>query len=181
MYKEGAGYKSIVNCFAIAISKALQFGVPLEEFVDTFTFTRFEPSGMIQGHDNIKQATSILDYVFRVLGYEYLGREDLIHVKKPDDVPRIEAVKAQRESLEGAAKISALPGKPAAEFTTQKKVLDYDHKNATPLLELGDAQISQMKRQGYTGEQCSNCSSMKVVRAGSCSVCQECGTTTGCS
>jgi ribonucleoside-diphosphate reductase alpha chain len=73
MYKEGASFKGLMNCFAVLASKALQYGVPLEELVDTFTFTRFEPAGAVQGHEAIKNATSILDYVFRALGYEYLG------------------------------------------------------------------------------------------------------------
>ena len=81
MHKEGAAFRSLMNCFAIAISKGLQYGVPLEEFVDTFTFQRFEPQGMVEGHPNIKMSTSIIDYVFRVLGYEYLGRTDFVQVK----------------------------------------------------------------------------------------------------
>ncbi len=81
MHKEGAAFRSLMNCFAIAISKGLQYGVPLEEFVDTFTFQRFEPQGMVEGHPNIKMATSIIDYVFRVLGYEYLNRTDFVQVK----------------------------------------------------------------------------------------------------
>jgi ribonucleoside-diphosphate reductase alpha chain len=76
--KEGAAFRSMINCFAIAVSKGLQYGVPLEEFVDTFTFVRFEPQGMVTGHPNIKIATSMIDYVFRVLGLEYLGRTDLV-------------------------------------------------------------------------------------------------------
>ena len=81
MHKEGAAFRGIMNCFAIAISKGLQYGVPLEDFVDTFTFTRFAPQGQVQGHPNIKIATSVLDYVFRVLGLEYSNRTDLVHVK----------------------------------------------------------------------------------------------------
>ncbi len=77
LHKEGMAMRSIMNCFAIAVSKGLQFGVPLEEFVETFTFTRFEPQGIVEGHPNIKMATSIVDYVFRVLGHHYLGWEDL--------------------------------------------------------------------------------------------------------
>jgi ribonucleoside-diphosphate reductase alpha chain len=76
--KEGAAFRSMINCFAIAVSKGLQYGVPLDEFVDTFTFVRFEPQGMVTGHPNIKMATSMIDYVFRVLGLEYLGRTDLV-------------------------------------------------------------------------------------------------------
>ncbi len=80
MHKEGAAFRSMINCFAIAVSKGLQYGVPLDEFVETFTFTRFEPQGMVSGHPNIKMATSIIDYIFRVLGLEYLGRTDLAQV-----------------------------------------------------------------------------------------------------
>ncbi|CAN5672098.1 hypothetical protein BH23CHL5_BH23CHL5_17510 [soil metagenome] len=80
MHKEGAAFRSMINCFAISISKGLQYGVPLDEFVDTFTFTRFEPQGMVTGHPNIKISTSIIDYVFRVLGLEYLDRTDLTQV-----------------------------------------------------------------------------------------------------
>ncbi|MEK7691494.1 MAG: vitamin B12-dependent ribonucleotide reductase, partial [Bdellovibrionota bacterium] len=81
MHKEGAAYRSMMNCFAIAVSLGLQYGVPLSEFVDKFTFTRFEPSGPVSGHPNVKMATSIVDYIFRVLGLEYLGRTDFVQVK----------------------------------------------------------------------------------------------------
>jgi ribonucleoside-diphosphate reductase alpha chain len=80
MHKEGAALRSLLNNFAIAVSLGLQYGVPLEEYVDAFTFTRFEPSGPVQGNDSIKYATSILDYVFRELAVSYLGRFDLAHV-----------------------------------------------------------------------------------------------------
>ena len=81
MHKEGAGFRAMMNNFAIAVSVGLQYGVPLEEFVDAFTFTKFEPAGMVQGNDSIKNATSILDYVFRELAVSYLDRTDLAHVK----------------------------------------------------------------------------------------------------
>ena len=80
MHKEGAAFRSLMNNFAIAISVGLQYGVPLEEYVDAFTFTRFEPAGPVQGNDVIKNATSILDYIFRELAVSYLGRNDLAHV-----------------------------------------------------------------------------------------------------
>jgi ribonucleoside-diphosphate reductase alpha chain len=80
MHKEGAALRSLLNNFAIAVSLGLQYGVPLEEYVDAFTFTRFEPSGPVQGNDSIKYATSILDYVFRELAVSYLDRFDLAHV-----------------------------------------------------------------------------------------------------
>ncbi len=81
MHKEGAGFRAMMNNFAISISVGLQYGVPLDEFVDAFTFTRFEPAGMVQGNDSIKNATSILDYIFRELAVSYLDRTDLAHVK----------------------------------------------------------------------------------------------------
>jgi ribonucleoside-diphosphate reductase alpha chain len=81
MHKEGAGFRAMMNNFAIAVSVGLQYGVPLEEFVEAFTFTRFEPAGMVQGNDSIKNATSILDYIFRELAVSYLDRTDLAHVK----------------------------------------------------------------------------------------------------
>jgi ribonucleoside-diphosphate reductase alpha chain len=84
LHKEGAAFRSLMNCFAIAVSKGLQYGVPLEEFVDTFSFTRFEPSGVCD-HPNIKMAGSVIDFVFRVLGMEYLGRTDFVQVKPMDE------------------------------------------------------------------------------------------------
>ncbi len=84
MHKEGAAFRSLMNCFAIAVSLGLQHGVPLEEFVDAFTFTGFEPSGIVQGHDRIKMARSIIDYIFRDLAITYLDRDDLGHVQMPE-------------------------------------------------------------------------------------------------
>lgn len=86
MHKEGAAYRSLLNCFAIAVSLGLQYGVPLEEFVDVFTFTRFEPHGVVD-HPNIKRATSVIDYIFRLLGLEYLGRTDFVQVKPEGEEP----------------------------------------------------------------------------------------------
>ena len=84
MHKEGAAFRSMMNNFAIAVSLGLQYGVPLEEYVDSFTFTRFEPNGMVEGNDVIKMATSTLDYIFRELAVSYLGRNDLAHVEPAD-------------------------------------------------------------------------------------------------
>ncbi len=150
-YKEGASYGALLNCFAIAISKALQYGVPLEEFVDAFTFTRFEPSGPVTGHPVIKNSTSILDYVFRVLGYEYLGRKDFVHVKS------MEVMDTKTEI------IREIPKEKQLRITG------------------AEAKVFEAKSKGYTGEQCSSCGSMKLKRNGSCAVCEDCGTTTGCS
>jgi ribonucleoside-diphosphate reductase alpha chain len=84
MHKEGAAFRSLMNSFAIAVSLGLQYGVPLDEFVDAFVFSRFEPSGMVQGNDRIKMATSVIDYIFRELAVSYLGRTDLAHVQEED-------------------------------------------------------------------------------------------------
>lgn len=86
MHKEGAAFRSVMNCLAMSVSLGLQYGVPLSVYVDQFTFTRFEPQGVVEGHDNIKLATSIIDYIFRSLGIEYLHRYDLAHVQ-PEESP----------------------------------------------------------------------------------------------
>lgn len=161
MYKDGAAYRSLINCFAILVSKSLQYGMPLEELVETFTFTRFEPAGPVQGHPNIKMSTSILDFIFRLLGYEYLNREDLVQVK-PDHVN--EPVQTQ------------IPGTAVVE----KPVLKQEVKQVTMSATEPDSR-SVAKAQGFTGDSCTNCGSMKMKRNGSCMVCIECGTTTGCS
>ncbi len=83
MYKEGAGFRSLLNCFTIAVSLGLQYGVPLDEFVDAFVFTKFEPAGMVTGNDHVKMSTSIIDYIFRELAITYLGRMDLAHESGP--------------------------------------------------------------------------------------------------
>ena len=109
MHKEGAGFRAMMNNFAIAVSVGLQYGVPLEEFVDAFTFTKFEPAGMVQGNDSIKNATSILDYIFRELAVSYLDRTDLAHIKPTgasfDDLGR--------GAEEGVSNVSELSDKAA--------------------------------------------------------------------
>ena len=84
MHREGAAFRSMMNCFAIAVSLGLQHGVPLEEFVDAFLFSRFEPNGMVQGNKSIKRSTSIIDYIFRELAISYLERNDLAQVSEED-------------------------------------------------------------------------------------------------
>jgi len=100
MHKEGAAFRSLMNNFAIAISLGLQYGVPLDEFVEAFTFTRFEPSGMVEGNDTIKMASSVLDYIFRELAVSYMDRSDLAHIK-PDDL--------QHDTVGGGEAQSELP------------------------------------------------------------------------
>ncbi len=114
MHKEGAAFRSLMNNFAIAISVGLQYGVPLEEYVDAFTFTRFEPAGFVQGNDAIKNATSILDYVFRELAISYLGRNDLAHVD-PSDIGHAAMGKGDDQ---GRAPTSGQPS-PTARFVSR--------------------------------------------------------------
>jgi ribonucleoside-diphosphate reductase alpha chain len=99
MHKEGAAFRSLMNNFAIAISIGLQYGVPLEEYVDAFTFTRFDPSGVVEGNASIKMATSIIDYVFRELAVSYLGRHDLAHAEPHDVLPDAMGEGEQAEKL----------------------------------------------------------------------------------
>ena len=96
MHKEGAAFRSLMNSFAIAISLGLQHGVPLEEFVEAFIFTRFEPNGMVSGNDTIKMSTSIIDYIFRELAISYLGRNELAHINS--DELQASAVHSQTET-----------------------------------------------------------------------------------
>ncbi len=217
MYKEGASFKGLLNCFAVLTSKALQYGIPLEELVDTFTFTRFEPAGPVQGHEAIKTSTSILDYVFRSLGYDYLKRDDFIHVKAVDELSENEkkSEKKKKKTAENkkeqiqepsreedetnlsAVEVNSEPATIPAKtedgfngngngkngkhsFTKEAATSDYAKAVATPA---GIIQYSSSdaKQVGYTGETCINCGSSRVIRNGSCTLCLECGATTGCS
>ncbi len=112
MHKEGAAFRSLMNNFAIAVSIGLQYGVPLEEFVEAFTFTSFEPSGMVEGNETIKMATSILDYLFRELAISYLARDDLAHVEPadlmPDTVGRGDAEEDMSGNDEGMVEVNKL-------------------------------------------------------------------------
>ena len=180
MYKEGASFKGLLNCFAVLASKALQYGMPLEELVDSFTFTRFEPAGMVQGHNVIKNATSILDYVFRSIGYDYLGRKDFIHVKAVDEISSEDDESEGEDGLSNgtAARGSGVSEVPAAAGQHRKAPKSLAEKEQPGVV---DTQIIQAKVQGYSGEQCENCGSMRVRQNGTCKVCEDCGMTTGCS
>ncbi len=194
MYKEGASFRGLMNSFAILASKALQYGVPLEDLVDTFTFTRFEPSGPVEGHEVIKNSTSLLDYVFRSLGYDYLNRQDFVHIKAVDED------NDSRGHKTDASNSISQPSNVPQELSAPDKQLDSNpEENFIPVLsdsETGSKQnngygavyqqlsvgsSSEAQSFGYTGEHCSNCGSMRVKRNGSCTVCEDCGSTSGCS
>jgi ribonucleoside-diphosphate reductase alpha chain len=162
MYKEGASFRGLLNSFAILVSKALQYGVPLEELVDTFTFTRFDPAGPVQGHEAIKYATSILDYVFRSLGYDYLNRSDFVHVKAVDEDHHNGGTYVKHED------------EPVGHEENENFPLSLNGSGASSV-------SVDAKAIGYTGEQCEFCGSIRVKRSGSCTVCEDCGSTSGCS
>jgi ribonucleoside-diphosphate reductase alpha chain len=176
MSKEGATMRSLLNCFAIAVSIGLQYGVPLEEFVDKFIFTRFEPAGMVD-HPNIKNATSIVDYIFRALGYEYLGRTDLVHVQAPDinsiqdewDVP----VEGQDELSN--VRVTALSARPEVKPTNELAPKKMAHAGA-----MTDAEKKQLLGTSADAPVCRSCGNI-TLRNGTCYMCPNCGTTTGCS
>jgi ribonucleoside-diphosphate reductase alpha chain len=155
MHKEGAAFRSLLNSFAIAVSLGLQYGVPLEEYVDAFTFTRFEPNGMVSGHDHIKMTTSVLDLIFRDLALSYLGRTDLVQVK-PDDL---------------------------IATTTNRANGRHDDANGNGHGEVValDNEVHVAKMKGYEGDPCPVCGHFTLVRSGTCMRCDTCGSTTGCS
>jgi ribonucleoside-diphosphate reductase alpha chain len=189
--KEGATLKGILSCFAIAVSKGLQYGVPLEEYVDTFTFQTFEPRGMVEGHDNIKMANSIVDYVFRALGVEYLQRDELAQVP-PDregDLsapPKGLAVEAgiQLELDDASADSDVDAVKLAVEFLDgpDEDVKAPEREKVSVAAANGEAGVANVALKENMGDApaCSNCGHM-TIRNGSCYVCLTCGDTTGCS
>ncbi|GAB4367355.1 MAG: vitamin B12-dependent ribonucleotide reductase [Spirochaetales bacterium] len=159
MHKEGAAFRSLLNSFAIAVSLGLQYGVPLEEYVDAFTFTRFEPNGIVQGHDSIKITTSVLDFVFRDLALTYLNRTDLAQVK-PDDLRSTETI-----HVEGDPEPTSSPRS----------------SHASPDSNGMDTLIRKARIKGYEGDPCPTCGHLTLVRNGTCLKCETCGSTTGCS
>lgn len=172
MAKEGATMRSLLNSFAIAVSVGLQYGVPLEEFVDKFIFTRFEPSGVVD-HPNIKSATSVLDYIFRVLAYEYLDRDDLIHVPDPE---RTAAAPTQQIDL------SAVRVTPPVVQTSMSipSPVSMAPKPVAVGAAANSADVKKMMGTSADAPACRNCGNI-TLRNGTCYMCPNCGTTTGCS
>jgi ribonucleoside-diphosphate reductase alpha chain len=189
MHKEGAAFRSLMNNFAIAVSLALQYGVPLDEFVDAFTFTRFDPSGPVEGNDSIKSATSIIDYIFRELAISYLGRTDLAHVVS-DDL-RVDSLGQPEQQADVMETEAAEPAEVQAQDVTALASKGFTRGTnlyvlRQPALATGtggslpDARsVARMK--GYEGDACSECGNFTLVRNGTCLKCDTCGATTGCS
>jgi ribonucleoside-diphosphate reductase alpha chain len=193
--KEGATLKGILSCFAIAVSKGLQYGVPLEEFVDTFTFQTFEPRGMVEGHPNIKMANSIVDYVFRTLGVEYLERDELAQVPPDRDMqlpepPAGMAVEAgiqldltdavAEDDVEAVKAAVAFLDGPVSTPSGERTAVAVEEKTEAVLAGSAAMVDSALRENMGDAPVCSNCGHM-TIRNGSCYVCLTCGDTTGCS
>ncbi len=204
MHKEGAAFRSLMNNFAIAISLGLQHGVPLEEFVEAFTFTRFEPNGPVVGHDNIKMATSILDYIFRELAVAYLGRYDLAHVQPSMEMDAMGPETEAAEEEYVAEEAGEVRVRPAGDTERLHPVSEHFHVGAPPTHVVSEEstqaqvasrlsattgvataprteQITASRAKGYTGNACPECGQLTMVRNGSCEKCDSCGATSGCS
>ena len=195
MHKEGAAFRSLMNNFAIAVSLGLQHGVPLEEYVDAFTFTRFEPNGPVVGHQNIKMATSILDYIFRELAVSYLGRYDLAQVQPSQALdamgPEPEYVGEEDSGQVHYAAPSAIPPKASAPAAATAVTRVLEPVGAVATTPSGSAQpvkgqiVAAKAREaiakGYSGDACTQCGQFTLVRNGTCLKCDSCGTTSGCS
>jgi ribonucleoside-diphosphate reductase alpha chain len=194
MHKEGAAFRSMMNCFAIAVSLGLQYGVPLKEFVDVFTFTRFEPQGAVD-HPNIKIATSVIDYIFRVLGMEYLGQMDFVHKKPVDSEP----VSSHKPCCKAHAKAHSQHMHEVPEVSRHQTVTGPTvPKEEVPAPE---ASLASVTAEGYEvgkgnvisgvlsghlstmmgdAPMCNLCGHL-TVRNGACYKCLNCGNSIGCS
>ncbi len=211
MHKEGAAFRSLMNNFAIAISIGLQYGVPLDEFVEAFVFTRFEPSGPVQGNDKIKMANSILDYIFRELGISYLGWEDLAHNTGDANTPDALGGGASERSRDnsdpqlklanyskGFVREGATDPTNIVPFRASPEDAPVEDVEDATIIETAANEVSEQSTAtggnssapsaaqlarfaGYTGDACPECGHFTLVRNGTCQKCDTCGSTTGCS
>jgi ribonucleoside-diphosphate reductase alpha chain len=168
MHKEGAALRSVMNCFAMLVSMALQYGVPLDVLVEQFVFTRFEPQGPVQGHDRVKFATSVIDYVFRALGVEYLHRDDLAHV-----TPEEAATTPQTAQTADPIVDKASPA--VAAKAAQKSA-----PPVNPERRAASAQDQLLGKLSGDAPFCDTCGHI-TVRNGTCYKCLNCGNSMGCS
>ena len=179
--KEGSTVRSLMNCFAIAVSVGLQYGVPLEEFVEKFVFTRFEPAGMVD-HPNIKTTTSLVDFVFRALAYEYLGRTDLVHVLDKPEVGNLGEDDGD-VSLMGQPELSSVHvTAPVASTNTTPTPAPQKLQRVAAVKadESMDAVSKYAKQMQGDAPACTTCGHI-TVRSGTCYKCLNCGTQGGCS
>jgi ribonucleoside-diphosphate reductase alpha chain len=211
MHKEGAAFRSLMNCFAIAVSIGMQYGVPLEEYVDAFVFTRFEPNGIVQGNPHIKLSTSIIDYVFRELAVSYLGRNDLAQVQpsdlRGDTVGTVEGGADPEPAFDGEV-IRERVVDPSQQFrfnyhglgesTHLRPGQAVEARTGRPAPEPAPAPLAvgaasarplsaaedrarRARLCGYEGDACRACGQWTLVRNGTCLKCDTCGETSGCS
>jgi ribonucleoside-diphosphate reductase alpha chain len=183
MHKEGAAFRSLMNCFAMSVSIGLQYGVPLQTYVDQFTFTRFEPQGPVEGHPYVKFATSIVDFIFRTLGVEYLHRYDLAHIKPEIDASPLDAARnlgtppeppSMRVLPEAAGRdVSPLPHTREATARSAAMSETLGETAGSPL----DAQLDKMMGDAPVCDVCGHI----TVRNGACYKCLNCGNSMGCS
>ena len=173
MHKEGAAFRSLMNCFAISVSMGLQHGVPLDAYVRQFTFTRFEPQGIVEGHPNIKFSTSIIDYVFRVLGVEYLKQYDFAQVPPKEEQEELQNPTdvAAVHRLEGSQPSEPPPAIEPAEQVTFGFDEGAHQSNAL------DQQLGEMMGDAPMCDKCGHI----TVRNGACYRCLNCGNSMGCS
>ncbi|MBC7424720.1 MAG: vitamin B12-dependent ribonucleotide reductase, partial [Ferruginibacter sp.] len=178
MAKEGATVRSMLNCFAISISIGLQYGVPLEEFVEKFVFTRFEPAGMVE-HPNIKSTTSIMDFIFRSLAFEYLGRTDLVHVLDSPELQNLgngpwdistPTIGERKPELSNVRIINASPA-----GNIQSSAAKAQHAGTA-----NDGTQNYMRSMQSDAPSCNTCGHI-TMRSGTCYKCLNCGNSMGCS
>ncbi|HAN38459.1 MAG TPA: vitamin B12-dependent ribonucleotide reductase, partial [Chitinophagaceae bacterium] len=176
--KEGSTLRSLMNCFAIAVSVGLQYGVPLEEFVEKFVFTKFEPAGMVD-HPNIKTTTSLVDFIFRCLAFEYLDRTDLVHVLNR---PTVENGDDEGEvSILGKPELSSVRITPNAEAAPQKLAMPKPVMAVKAEASVGlDAVNAAAKNMQSDAPACNVCGHI-TLRSGTCYKCLNCGNSMGCS
>ena len=181
MAKEGATMRSMLNCFAISISIGLQYGVPLEEFVEKFVFTRFEPSGMVD-HPNIKSTTSIVDFIFRSLAYEYLGRTDLVHVLDRPEVAN--TGKDDWDLMDSAEAEDSAPELSDVRIVAKSSVnpAASDRQAVSRPARVGqlDAVNAAARSMQSDAPACNTCGHI-TIRSGTCYKCLNCGNSMGCS
>ncbi len=173
--KEGSTLRSLMNCFAIAVSVGLQYGVPLEEFVEKFVFTKFEPAGMVD-HPNIKTTTSIVDFIFRCLAYEYMGRTDLVHVLDKPEVSNL------GDEVEMKHELSSVRITPAAYVNGSHSIQPQKQQKAAAVrVDAGlDAVNAAAKNMQSDAPACNTCGHI-TLRSGTCYKCLNCGNSMGCS
>jgi ribonucleoside-diphosphate reductase alpha chain len=174
MHKEGAAFRSLMNCFAISVSMGLQHGVPLASYVEQFTFTRFEPQGPVEGHPNVKFATSIIDYIFRTLGVEYLKRYDLAHVM-PEEVATEMSDPTDALAVASYAPDQGSISPPA--IAPDRAVAQTSGGHANGPSSVLDQHLGEMMGDA---PMCDTCGHI-TVRNGACYKCLNCGASMGCS